>query len=226
MKNPTIPGLYCVSLDVELLASSSWRYATWHTIPQGHWRTVSTNFSSHDDPIEDGRIRHWKGPYVDANDLQELKGLEAINNSVLRSWVMQLGRREQGVLLTAIRGCDLAPKYPLDSPERRLTAAIRYAVLVPFDEREVDRVAGSFMSRKIPVDIRLNQIEHYPMHWVTHVIHATEVLSHRFPDTSLRELWQQIYERFVQSLHMNPEEKLQMVVRLSEDRIKSGNIVT
>jgi hypothetical protein len=38
--------------------------------------------------------------------------------SVLQDWVTELPLREQGTLLTSVRGCDLTPKYPLDSQER------------------------------------------------------------------------------------------------------------
>jgi hypothetical protein len=40
--------------------------------------------------------------------------------SVLQDWVCNLPLRMQGTLLTAIRGCDLTPKLPLDSTERNL----------------------------------------------------------------------------------------------------------
>ena len=46
--------------------------------------------------------------------------------SVLQNWVMALPLREQGTLLTAVRGCDLTPKFPLDSLERRLVGSIRF----------------------------------------------------------------------------------------------------
>ena len=52
-------------------------------------------------------------------------------NSVLQDWVMELPLREQGVLLTAVRGCDFEAKTWTStgiaySPGRRLTAFIRF----------------------------------------------------------------------------------------------------
>lgn len=146
--------------------------------------------------------------------------------SVLRDWVMALPLREQGTLIVALRGCDCAPKIPLDSPERRLTAAIRYAVCHPADEREVDVASGSFMTRKIPVDVRLGMLEHYPQHWVGHVIHACEVIAHEHPDLEIAQQWKDIYHNFCKSLHVFPEGFLDMRTRLIEDRIKTNTVVT
>lgn len=145
--------------------------------------------------------------------------------SVLREWVQALPLREQGTLIVALRGCDSAPKFPLDSPERRMTAAIRYAVCIPADQREVDAEPGAFMTAHIPIDVKLAMFEHYPQHWVGHIIHACEVLGYRHPDTWQAAAWKVLYERFVKSLHLNPESVEQMTKRLSEDRIASGTVV-
>jgi hypothetical protein len=139
---------------------------------------------------------------------------------------MSLPLREQGVLVVALRGCDSAPKFPLDSPERRMTAAIRYAVCHPADEREVDLVIGGFMTRNIPADVRLAMLEHYPQHWVGHVIHATQVLGYRHPDKGIAAVWLELYTRFCQSLHVVPESLDNMVARLSEDRVNLGKVVS
>jgi len=146
--------------------------------------------------------------------------------SVLRDWVMELPLREQGTLIVALRGCDVAPKFPLDSPERRLTAAVRYAVCNPADEREVDSQPGAFMTRVVPLDVKLSMFEHYPQHWVGHIIHACEVLGYRHPNPLVREAWFTLYAGFCKSLHLPSESKETMIERLSEDRIAQGTVVT
>lgn len=146
--------------------------------------------------------------------------------SVLRDWVMELPLREQGTLVVALRGCDAAPKYPLDSPERRITAAIRYAVCHPADEREVDAEPGAFMTRIVPSDVKLSMFEHYPQHWVGHIIHACEVIGYRHPDHAVRSAWYALYLRLVDGLHLLPEGHVRMENRLSEDRVAKGTIVS
>lgn len=148
--------------------------------------------------------------------------------SVLRDWVMELPLREQATLLTAIRGCDLTPKYPLDSPERQLVAAIRFAVLNPADMREVD-TPGGFM-RTSPPEVRMgfkpSAFGHYPLHWVSHVMHACEVLGYRHPEPMFKHEWRRLYESFCRMLHVLPEPFEAFVQRLSEDRIAAGTVVS
>jgi hypothetical protein len=146
--------------------------------------------------------------------------------SVLRDWVMELPLREQGTLIVATRGCDVAPKFPLDSPERRVTAAIRYAIMIPHDEREVDSTPGCFMLSTPPMDLKLSMLEHYPQHWVGHIIHACEVIAYRHPNRDYAGYWMVLYWQLCRSLHMNDETKEQMVARLSEDRVATGTVVS
>lgn len=147
--------------------------------------------------------------------------------SVLRDWVMELPLREQGTLLTAVRGCDLTPKFPLDSLERRLVAAIRYSFLNPADEREVDREPGTFMSRRIPDarSFKPSTLGHYPQHWVAHVMHAVEVLGYRHPQINVRSEWHELYLVFCRSFHVPPESFDQFKLRMTEDRIAAGTVV-
>lgn len=138
---------------------------------------------------------------------------------------MKLGLREQGTLLTAIRGCDLVPKFPLDSMERTLTAFVRCAVMVPFDAREVDSEIGCFMQSKIPTNFRASSLGHYPHHWVMHLLHAMQIISYKCPDFEARNQAEEVYTKLVNSMHLNVETSRQMTDRLNEDRIAKGCIV-
>ncbi len=148
-------------------------------------------------------------------------------NSVLQDWVMELPLREQGTLLTCVRGCDLAPKHPYDSPERRLTSWLRWCFMVPHDQREVD-IPGAFFSSKVPTDIKGSEFGHYPQHWYAHVMHACEVIAYRHPNREVRIQARTIYYSLTSNLHLIPEDDEMMVARLSEDRIgfRPGGIVT
>lgn len=145
--------------------------------------------------------------------------------SVLQDWVMELPLREQGTLLTAVRGCDLTPKLPLDSAERVVVACIRGAFMVPADDREVDSEPGAFMSRQVP-SFKWSAFGHYPQHWVSHILHAIEVLAYRHPLGVARGQWMALYLSGCHSLHVHPETIDQFTVRMAEDRVASGTIVS
>lgn len=146
--------------------------------------------------------------------------------SMLRGWVEELPLREQGTLLTGLRGCDLAPKNPVDSVERQLTAYLRWVTCNPFDEREVGAVKGAFMQTAPPENWKLSALEHYPLHWVIHVMHAYEVVGYRHPEPLEREKSLEVYLKMVKELHLESEPRLVMIDRLSEDRVATGNIVS
>lgn len=145
--------------------------------------------------------------------------------SVLQGWVMSLPLREQGTLLTVVRGCDLTPKLPLDSTERQLVAYARFCFMVPADIREVD-VVGAFYKSTPPEDWRASELGHYPLHWFTHLMHAYEVIAHRCPNNVVAANAWGIYDRLVRSLHLLPEPLEHMIERLSEDRIAKGEVVS
>lgn len=148
--------------------------------------------------------------------------------SVLQDWVMELPLREQGTLLTGVRGCDLTPKFPLDSMERRLVGAIRAAFLNPADPRDVDKEPGCFFISEPPnlAEFKPSSFGHYPFHWVMHIVHMVEVLGYRHPDTYRRVKWYALYKKFVESFHLKPESFNEMVARLGEDRIAKGTVVS
>lgn len=150
-----------------------------------------------------------------------------MSQSWLRPWVTELGLREQGTLVTGTRGCDLAPKMPLDSIERQLTAYMRWLVGTPYDEREVDSTIGCFMRSEPPSRAwRPSELEHYPLHWYAHLMHAFEVVGYRHPEKAHRDACFEIYLLLVHALHLEPESANQMAARLSEDRIATGEIVS
>lgn len=155
--------------------------------------------------------------------------------SVLRQWVVDLSLREQGSLIVAVRGCDLTPKFPLQSPERILVSFLRYLICNPADQREVDSEPGCFMityEKAIQVlgenceKFKMSCFGHYPEHWVTHIFQAYEILGYQYPCEDIRKYCEKIYLKYVYGLHLNPETKEQMLIRLTEDRVALGNIVS
>jgi hypothetical protein len=151
--------------------------------------------------------------------------------SVLQDWVMSLPLREQGTLLTCVRGCDLEPKSWTStgvsySAGRRLTAFIRWCFMVPADEREVDSQEGAFMMSLPPTPFKPSEFGHLPEHWYAHAMHALEVIGYRHPSANVARMAEDYYLKMVHNLHLQPETKEQMIERLSEDRLKTGTVVS
>ena len=48
--------------------------------------------------------------------------------SILQNWVMNLGLRHQGVLVSSIRGCDNAPRH---DPSKIIQRLLRGSILIP-----------------------------------------------------------------------------------------------
>lgn len=145
--------------------------------------------------------------------------------SVLQDWVMELPLREQGTLLTGVRGCDLTPKLPFDSPERQLVGYLRYCFLNPADDREVG-IVGAFFQEAPPVAWKPSELGHYPLHWFSHLMHSYEVCGYRHPDPGIRRECHLIYIKLATSLHLGPEPFFTFANRLSEDRIANDTVVS
>lgn len=147
--------------------------------------------------------------------------------SMVQDWVSELPLRHQGVLFSATRGCDDAPKRPYDSPERLLTSYIRYLVFNPADQRELD-VPGSFMQAEPPEFDSWKQSDfgHYPVHWFAHFMHAFQVLGNHHPDPRHRAYCRAAYEKLVHGMHLRPEPAEDMERRLTEDRFAAGTVVS
>lgn len=150
--------------------------------------------------------------------------------SVLQPWVSELPLREQGTLLTIVRGCDLEPKQWTStgvsySPGRRLTAYLRWCFMVPADVREVDSQEGAFMMSKPPYPFKPAEFGHLPQHWYSHAMHALEVIVVRHPVEYVQDRATEMYNSMAVNLHLNPETRTQMIRRLSEDRILNNTVV-
>lgn len=151
--------------------------------------------------------------------------------SVLQDWVMELPLREQGTLLTAVRGCDSEPKIWSSqgvaySPGRRLTAWIRYCFMNPADPREVDYAEGSFFQSKPPIPFKPSEFGHLPQHWYSHVMHALEIIAYRHKNVLTANCAFGLYHAMARNLHLHIEHRDDMIQRLSEDRIKHNNVVS
>lgn len=150
---------------------------------------------------------------------------------VLQKWVEKLPLRFQGTLLTSVRGCDDEPKIWTSqgvaySPTRRLTSFIRWCFMNPADPREVDLEEGAFFMSSPPEPFKPSQFGHLPQHWYSHAMHALEIIGRCHPDSTVSKTALGLYCKMVHSLHLNIETEEQMNVRLLQDRIASGTVVS
>lgn len=132
--------------------------------------------------------------------------------SVMQAWVERLGLRHQGVLLGAIRGCDSLPKEDASKP---LARALRFYILNSYDENPksfIDKV--SIEELKERMEKVLHNFDHYPLHYIMHVIYAAEILGYKHPECQVRVAWYGFYKRFVRKLHLNVETEWELDNRL------------
>lgn len=142
-------------------------------------------------------------------------------NSVLQPWVMQLGLRHQGVLLSACRGCDIAPRH---DPSKLMQRLLRGAILEAHCGRAVKPVSYIVVEPDSATWwATMNSFsaswDHYPNHYVMHTIHAAEIIGYYGPvvTPTFSDRWQLWYHRCANVLHLNPETKEQLDKRLNAD---------
>lgn len=143
--------------------------------------------------------------------------------SVLQDWVASLGLRHQGVLLTAVRGCDTAPKH---DPSKMLSRAYRGTILnchcgdAAKAQTFIEDVRGHDLFERFKA-FRKN-LDHYPHHYIAHVMHAAEIVGYKHPDEVTRLHWRQFYELLCLGFHVNPETEQQLDERLNADEDSFG----
>ena len=145
--------------------------------------------------------------------------------SIIQPWVAALGLRHQGVLVSAVRGCDVSPK---DCPVKRLSRYLRGCILVPH-VGDIAR-ASTFMSRPTQDEWRetvqgffAEDWDMMPLHYVLHLAHASQILGYYHPDIDsvdygwLRTAWREFYVKMCSKMHLNPETREQLDARLNAD---------
>jgi len=152
-------------------------------------------------------------------------GIPATSTSILQRWVEDLPIRYQGTLLTAMRGCDSVPR---EDVTKILMRGLRHHVLNPADARELSH-AGGFMSFNLPelipaINKFKKSMDHYPLHFVMHLLHAIEVIGYEHPMQNVRDGFSMSYYVLVHALHLMPETREALRERMLEDRIKTGNL--
>lgn len=139
--------------------------------------------------------------------------------TILLSWVTELGLRHQGVLVSAMRGCDTAPRH---DPSKLIQRLLRGAVLVPH--------IGKYGNPKTYITIEPNELEwwkqanqflrnwdHYPNHYVIHFLHATEIIGYKGPIETpvFADRWLKFYNISCHAFHLKSETETELDERLN-----------
>jgi len=67
--------------------------------------------------------------------------------------------------------------------------------------------------RELPV----NALDHYPIHFVMHFIHAAEIVGYCHPNLDHQLVWKDFYEAACRRMHVNPETIGELNARLNAD---------
>lgn len=140
--------------------------------------------------------------------------------SIIQDWAASLGLRHQGVLVSAVRGCDSASR---EDASKWLVRVYRGCLLnahcgdvkkaasfmIPFPENH-----SEFWDH---VSDFLKSIDHYPNHWILHFLHACEITGHYYPDEEIKQCWFSLYTRLVSKFHLQPESLDELNARLGAD---------
>jgi hypothetical protein len=136
----------------------------------------------------------------------------------LQDWVVGLGLRHQGALLTTVRGCDTAPK---NDPSKMFVRCLRALILNahcgdPAKARTFIEHA-TFIEVEQRFTLFSRNCDHYPHHYVIHLLHSIEIIGYKHPDRATMLLWRNFYDRLCRGLHLVPEEEEAMDSRLDAD---------
>lgn len=138
--------------------------------------------------------------------------------SIIQDWACKLGLRHQGVLTTAIRGCDLVPK---DDVSKTLVRAFRADLLnAHVGDPHKSRSFIQVIKHEEFIDLSAkftSNLDHYPLHYVMHLTHAAEIIGYKHPDQNTADRWRILYFTVCKRLHVNPETEAQLDKRLNAD---------
>lgn len=133
--------------------------------------------------------------------------------SVVNAWLSDCCTlKMQTVLLTSFRGCDGAHK---DDYGKTFTRIMRATILKNADP------STTFFPATVKVqqdqfNVFFNDMDHYPVHWFMHLLHAAEIVGYKSPDIELSVFWMEFYLRGCHELHLNPETIEQLDKRLAD----------
>jgi hypothetical protein len=144
--------------------------------------------------------------------------------SVLQDWVLNLpGLRHQGVLLTAVRGYDGAPK---EDASKALARCLRETFLCCFvgDSKKSVSFIEKVDDNELQIRMKnfLHSLDQYNIHYVMHLFHAAEIIGFFHPDALTASRWNTFYRMGCKKLHLHHEGLDELNERLLRDEVSFG----
>ncbi len=144
------------------------------------------------------------------------------DSSVVQDWLAEnCTWKMQTVLLTSFRGCDGKHKH---DHGKMFTRKMRDCILKNAD------VTTTFMNQEsedydltLPgavdaLKVFFDDMDHYPVHWFMHLLHAAEIVGYKHPDEKIREYWITFYLMGLGELHVGHEPESDLDARLKDKR--------
>lgn len=150
-------------------------------------------------------------------EMNKMKMSKSDPRLCVKSWIFDLPWMQQGVLFSAIRGCDGIMK---EDVTKVITRGFRDVVL------KCAKSTGSFLSMTPTIeqlDDAMTQLykskgfDHYPVHYILHLVHAAEIIGYKHPELHIRNVWKLFYLKMCSAFHMHPESKEEMESRLKDE---------
>jgi hypothetical protein len=151
--------------------------------------------------------------------------------SVLQPWVCELSMMQQSVLISSVRSPDGLKK---DHVAKLLLRWYRRCIMycsfghvimtTPF-ELGGGSFTGPSTGNNDPkwqiamndiVSRYLQHIDETPLHFHLHLMHASQIIGYKHPDTYIRGFWGLTYWRIVDDMHLKPETESAMNKRLGD----------
>jgi len=138
--------------------------------------------------------------------------------SVLQDWVMELGLRFQGVLVSAIRGCDTAARHD----KSKVLQRIYRSEILNTHCGDPKKSKSYILAANVPETVKrmkefLDDCDQYPLHYVMHFLHAAEIIGYFHPDLERKDMWHSFYVQGCKKLHVSSELRCELIARLESD---------
>ncbi|GJM05331.1 MAG: hypothetical protein DHS20C09_13220 [marine bacterium B5-7] len=132
---------------------------------------------------------------------------------VLNPWMESMTWKEQTVLLTALRGPDIGGTAEVKLMVRWIRSIVlRNAAPSKTFMRETNFKSVQDIAEEKPLAFDM-----LPIHYITHLMHAFQVIGVRHPEPSISTRAKHVYEDFCIYLHTNPETDSEMTLRLQDE---------